>query len=520
MTDAPEKPDVPSRRKTALWLAAILLAAVAARAAVFRGYAASDDAGYAAVAWELAEGRFPPEVDHAPVHYATRLGLVAPVALLFRLFGVSEITLLVVPVAFSAAMLALVFFATRMFFSLRAAIIAAAIYAVVPIDCRFATWLLSDIPAHFWAGAGIVILYKGQRAEAVRAKLAAGFAASLFFGLSWLTRSQVAHMAPFVLGALLIWCRRDKGNLWLALSCVAGALCIFAAEGLVYYRVHGGFLYRLHAIQELYETDPNWYFREGSPFGWERGGYAWGLLRRLLKYGPAAIMFNPNFGLVPLVAVIASIHVVRFGRREFFFPAAWFLYAVAFFNFGSASLEHYEPLAWVDAYLMPILLPGVIVAGGWLARMLPQPGMAETPRLTAERRFWAALACITIMFGCSFGLFQHARQGVGCPVIRRVAESIKPGDVVYTDPKSREALRFFRGYRQGAGIGSFTGMSAADLPGNAKILINPHQLRRLADLAGYDAPDYVKAVPREWRVAWRQAGAVLYALPSKQATAP
>ncbi len=87
----------------------IIAVAIVARVAVFRGFAASDDADYARVAWDIAQGHSPLGDASVPPQYSGRLGVAVPVGLLFRAFGVHEWTLLIFPAVMSAAMLALAY---------------------------------------------------------------------------------------------------------------------------------------------------------------------------------------------------------------------------------------------------------------------------------------------------------------------------------------------------------------------------------------------------------------------------
>jgi len=502
----------------AFWLAGILVVAVAVRAAVFRGYSASDDANYAAAAWQIARGNFPPAAPDIPPHYHTRVGLLLPVAILFRLFGPSEITLLLVPLAFSAGTLALAYFAGRIFFSVRAGLAAMALYAIMPVDARFATWLLSDTPSAFWSACGVILLYLGSRNAENRRKALLGLAAAGCFGASWLTRGQVAQLVPFVVAALAIWCARDRRNFWLAATCLAGVLGIFVIEGLVYFAIYGDFLHRLHAMETLYATDTNWFFKEGSPYGWESGHYAWGLFRRLFKTGPAAIFLNPGIGLLPLTAGIAILHIIRFRRRGFLFLAAWFLYAVAAFNFGSASLRRYEPLPWSDAYLVPVIFPAVLVTAGWLSEGVMRAD--ADGGVTAERRFWGTLVCAAILLGSAYGLFQHVRQGVGCPGLRRAARVLKPSDMVYTDPNSLRALEFFWGYPPAPRAYDFSAIPVENLPQGSRVLVSLHELQRLRDLKGYHPPEYALAPPASWRLEWQAGKVRIYLVEQAETSSP
>ena len=489
----------------------IIAVALIARVAVFRGFAASDDADYARVAWDIAQGHSPLGDTSVPPQYSGRLGVAVPVGLLFRAFGVHEWTLLIFPAAMSAAMLALAYALGRVFFSHEAGIIALAIFAVMPIDCRFATWLLSDIPSAAWAGAGILALVAGKRAATNRGKALAGLTAALCFGLSWLTRTQVAQLAPFVLGALVIWSWRDRKNLWLAVPAAAGVLAIFLIEGFCYLSATGDFLYPLHSAERVYVMHRQWYyFTEGGVYGWAPGHYALGLARRLLWKGPAGLLLNADFALVPLAALAAAAYALYWRRREFLFPAALFLWSALVFNFGSASLRHYEPLPWVSSYMVPCLLPAAILTGGWLAWLISS--REENARVRRERRFWAALICAGIALAAAYGLYQEARQGVGCPVTRQAAKSVPPDSdrPLYSDAMTLRGLEFFWGYRATRPMRDFGRMSAQEIPAGAEVLINPPEIQRMRDQVGYVPPPWVAGPPPRWTVEQQWDGAGLY----------
>ncbi len=488
----------------------IIAVAIVARAAVFRGFSASDDADYARVAWEIAQGHSPLSNAAVPPQYAGRLGITVPVALLFRVFGVHEWTLLIFPAVMSAAMLALAYAFGRTFFSHEAGLITLAIFAVMPIDCSFATWLLSDIPSAVWAGAGLLALVLGGRTAKNSAKAFAGLIAALCFGLSWLTRTQVAQLAPFVLGALVLWSWRDRKNLWLAGPVAAGVIAIWLAEGFWYLSATGDFLYPLHSAERIYAKDSQWYFTAGGVYGWEPGHYALGLARRLFWKGPAGLLLNADFALVPLAALAAAAHALYWRRREFLFPAAWFLWSALVFNFGSASLRHYQPLPWMNSYMVPCLLPAAVLAGGWLAWLFTSRD--ENSRMRRERRFWAALVCAGLALAAAFGLHQHMSQGIGCPVTRQAAKSVSPDSdrPLYSDVMTLRGLEFFWGYRATRPRRDFGHMRWEEIPAGAEALINPPEIQRMRDQIGYEPPPWVEKPPSQWKLEQRWDGAALY----------
>lgn len=456
-------------------------------------------------------GTVPPIIEGVPPQYPTRLGVAIPVAINFRLFGVHEWSLLIFPIAMSLATMLLAYFTARRFFSPNAGLIALGLLAVTPIDSQFATWLLSDTPAWFFAAAGMLLLYRGYRTERKGWKIAIGIISAACFGWAWLTRAQAAHLAPFIAALLVIWTARERRNLPMAISFVSAAAVIFVAELIMYRFATGDFFHRFRAFEELYEMHRQWYFTEGGVYGWEPGQYWRGLARRLFRLGPEAILFNANFALLPLFGLIGALYALWWKRREFIFPAIWMLWMMFVYNFGSSSLTSYKPLPWIDAYIMPTLFPAVIMAAGFLAMLIERRGSGEEH--ARERRFWAAGIIATILIAACFGIYQHWRLGIGSPVERRAALDISPADTVYTDETTMGGLRFFWGFQEDDGARAFTGLEASDLTGGSLVLVNHHQLRRRQDIIGYQPPKWVLDPPEDWEAVKRWDQAVLYRVP-------
>ena len=183
------------------------------------------------------------------------------------------------------------------------------------------------------------------------------------------------------------------------------------------------------------------------------------------------------------------------------------------FNFGSASLSHYEPLPWMNSYMVPCLLPAAALAGGWLAWLISS--REENARVRRERRFWAALACAVLALAATFGLYQEARQGVGCPVTRQAAKSVSPDAdrPLYSDAMTLRGLDFFWGYRATRPVRDFGRMSAQEIPAGAEVLINPPEIQRMRDQIGYEQPPWVEKPPAKWTVEQQWDDAALYAVP-------
>lgn len=508
-TQSLEHPGCRPGTRARLWLAAILLLAVAARAISFSGFAGSDDSRYTVIAAHVARGEFPPERHGTLPQYPQRLGIILPTALAFAVAGVREWAMLVYPVAISLGTVLLAFAAGRYFFGTRAGLIAAALYALIPLDCRFATWLLTDAPAAFWAGGGVLLCYLGFKRERMRARILLGLAAGLCFGVSWLTRMSVAYLAPFVGGFLIYAAVKERRCAWLFLMVAIGSAAVLVGEGLLYAATHGDFFHRIRVTESMYAQGNVWYFKPGTVTGWRPGEYWFELFKRLIKTGPVAVLFNWKIGLVPLLACVAIGHALRRRDSRGAFVTAWFLAMALMYNFGSVSVWQYQPLPPIAAYLYPLLLPGVLLVGGWADFMLAKGGDIQ-PALLRERAFWAVLVLAVGLLASAWGIFQNLRTGIGCRTERQVYSMVRPQDALYTDSRTINALCFFWQYPDATNARDFADLSAERIPRGSRVLVNPRALTRRKDLYGYRVPAFVKETPRHWTVKWRDGSAVLY----------
>ena len=83
------------------------------RAQLFRGYIGLDDAEYGKFAYEISQGTFPPAAYTGPAVFPLRVGVTAPTAAAFSLFGVGEWTLVLYPLLVSLATVLLAFWCAR-----------------------------------------------------------------------------------------------------------------------------------------------------------------------------------------------------------------------------------------------------------------------------------------------------------------------------------------------------------------------------------------------------------------------
>jgi 4-amino-4-deoxy-L-arabinose transferase-like glycosyltransferase len=220
-----------------LWVIGVGLffLALLLRLACFTGLIASDDGHYAGYAQLIADGRYIPEYHH----HAIRYGLLLPVALLYRVFGVGEWTTIAVPLVASSVAVALLFFIGTRLFGVRAALIAALLFATFPIQLRYATVLVPEpILACYLLLAVLLYVRTDDRTPLARSVLT-----GVVLGIAYLTKEP----AVFVALALLV--DSALGRRWRqAVGVALGIGAVVAIEHAYYVGTTGDPLFRLHAL--------------------------------------------------------------------------------------------------------------------------------------------------------------------------------------------------------------------------------------------------------------------------------
>ena len=149
-------------------LVAVIVTAAALRLSLFAGYGGFDDAEYARLAYQIANGNFSLKEYGGPPVFPLRVGIILPTSLSFRLFGLSEWSMVLYPLILSVLALPLIYICATCFFSHRAGLIAVALLAITPIELGSATKLLADMPAAFYAALGVTVIALVGRAGTER----------------------------------------------------------------------------------------------------------------------------------------------------------------------------------------------------------------------------------------------------------------------------------------------------------------------------------------------------------------
>jgi 4-amino-4-deoxy-L-arabinose transferase-like glycosyltransferase len=508
------------------WLAALglcLFAAVALRVHFASGFLPIDDAEYARVAYQIQDGTFTLQGYGGPPVVPLRSGIVLPTSAMFWVFGASEWAMAAYPLLTSLAILLIIYFLTAHTFDRLSALVAAGIWAFFPADIMLATGLRPDNPSNAWAMLGVLAIYLSRLrlGSGIARSAAGGVAAGIAFGISWLCKESVVYLIPFCAILLVMDFRKnwkESAPVWAGVA--LGSLAVLFAETVFYFVQTGDWFYRLHATEKNYDLYPEFFFAEGSRFGYEEGtSYLKAVLKRVLLTGPQTIFLNESFLYVPFFAALASLHAVYWRDSRFNFTMLLFWSLVLMFNFGTASLSSYQPLPLFGRYFHTLCIPAAILAGGLVGKL--------TASLWQRRRegrqeavFWGAIVAATLTVVTLYSTFRLFRdqQPQWSSAEQSLASTIAPRDTVYTDPLSRAGLEFFWRYPQQMNVIDVDDMrDEAVLACNSYVLYN----RDYADwlelnygmwltLDAFNAPGFFRNPPPNWERLWTNQNATLF----------
>lgn len=309
------------------WLVVLILS--------FDGFFFYDDIYYARKAAELSQGIW--QFDYVLSH---RIGLYAPVAGLYYVFGISEWTSLLYPVMCSVGCLCIFGYALKSrrkapHASLWAAMLLLTDYYVF----FFAGKLYPDTVLMLWALLACLMLYHRHRGKYA----AWGMAISLFAGL--LTKETIVYLAPALLIVLVIDLYRRQHIAFWRHALLSGMLLLLAY--MLFYSWHYGHpLYRFVRIQEEHCSQCGAFSYFDKPFIYT--------LRRI-TYQPLFMFISADMWMAFATAWVALLYEWRrYGRLSVWGIA--FCSVVAMFWWFTTSFRYYNPIT-LHARMILLMVP-------------------------------------------------------------------------------------------------------------------------------------------------------------------
>jgi hypothetical protein len=315
------------------YFALVVAIAFLLRLACFTGLIGSDDLAYSQYAQLVARFNYRPELSQ----FALRFGVIVPVGIIYKLFGIAEWTTILTPLLASTASVGMLMLAGRELFGPHVALLAGVLLSTFPADIRYATILVPEpIAGAFILAAVLTYLYWGSKHP-----VPAGLACGLLIGIAYLTKEPSLFVAPALMIDALV--RRQ----WRILFCLAaGVLFVIALEHTYYLTMTGDLMFRPHAMAQ----------HNSSPYMLNVNQH---LRWRLFEAYPQ-IMLVPAwaFGLHSLFAIVLMIVGLFLWRAERWrLPLLWAAVPWMYLNFGTSSLNHYWALPAGERYLLSIYPP-------------------------------------------------------------------------------------------------------------------------------------------------------------------
>ena len=327
-------------------LLAVLGLALALRLIFVTGMVFYDDLEYARSAYNLTQG----VLRLGPWAGLPRLGLYAPVALLYVLFGISDATTLAWPLFCSLLTVIVVYAIGRSLAGEAAGLLSALFWALFPLDIQMATALLPDAPLATFTTGAVLFFLIGERSRSRRAMLA--YIASLACLAVAMLIKPLAILLLVFFAAYLAW-KRPSRKTWIFVVVavlVTGTLFLyyrFAVSTDLSSNMPGENVVQSQTstLIALSTTATDWF--------------------QVLTQKPEFFAFVPLF----MVALVVSLAT---RQRQASIPLLWAGSVFLYFELGSMTPFHYVPIPanLMSRQILLVMVPFVVLSGVYLGQAL------------------------------------------------------------------------------------------------------------------------------------------------------
>lgn len=432
----------------------ILAVGVALRLLSFAGLMGSDDLIYNKAAYNLTTGE-----DFALGNPGqNRLGLIFPLATMFKLWGVNEVSSSLVVFIPSLLLILLTFYVGRHFFGKEVGYVAALLQAIYPMDVLFATLLYPDLPTALFVGLAVYLFHRGCNDKGDLHFFASG----LSVGLAYSVKETGAFAAPFLVGYALYNIRK-KGFKWGYVWTLVGFMAVFISELIFFHAMKGDMLYRFHSLSVHNE----------GPWSGLPGYLEYGYWKRLTYRYPKIMLFYwPHFGLFYWLTFAAMIYLLMVREKRAYFPMVWWLAFYLTLNFASTSLTRYIPLPTISRYSFILVLPANLTLACALQRLTREAGLQRFARVVG----YSALM-VLLLSSIFIVAKKHARGSYTERAITAYFTG-KPDRPIYTDPRTITVLEYYFKYQNTDMLRDFTDVEWEKVK-DSYVLLNMPRIRFL-----------------------------------------
>lgn len=427
-----ESPTRALRQQGGLTKAFVLIAlvALAIRLTFFIGYQGRDDRNYLAYAHHVASGQTIASLD-VQTQWVGRVGFWLPLAASISVLGSTEYAYVLFPLSLSIAGVWITLAIGTATVGRRAAVLAALLLAILPLDVLYATRAYPDLPLGvLMVGAFWLALRARDEHQPWWIASAAGFV----LGAAYLQKETALFAAVPIGIALRFWSRRH----WQALLLIGLSVCVVvAAEFAFWQTVKGDPLYRFHAADAALTAVMD-RLDESPAQGWVPGPKPTEMYRSSNSLLDAALMLavNEELGLLYWLALpLFFIGLVRKDAptRDLRMWIGLLLLLILFF-----------PVHW-PRYTMPrdpryltcLAIPSLLLCASYLLRM----GVRAR-----------AITLMLLITSSAAGVYLGSVSSVMEPQ-RTLLERARTGEHLWVTPQFGADLLFLNGDHQPIPLG-------------------------------------------------------------------
>ena len=331
------------------------------RLVTFMGISEGDDLSYTLLAHRFANGDVA-----ANFIFDIRWVVYVPVALLYKIFGVSDFTSLLPTMVYGICSVWLAYKIVLEETDRLTASIATLLYLSFPIILIYGNFLQVAPSLEFFTLLTVYSFQRGIKSENICWFILGGFAiGGIFFA-----RTTGLFIAP--LASFYVWYRKGfnrKTILWIACAALC-SLVLPAVQGFVYLKVHGDFFHHITIsrkgvdyMDRMFDVDPK------DLFFYIRTMFTHGNFANWMMFG-----LNGYFIAASTLACIILICMKKAGKEALFF--IWFLSYFLFMTFAPTSFSPYTTLIRNIRYAIIFLLPVCAIYGIFLNKMVKSRNIA------------------------------------------------------------------------------------------------------------------------------------------------
>jgi len=234
-----------------LTLIFILLLAITLRIIFFVGMGFNDDSAYLYSANEVYNNNF----SVGAGWYSTRIGTYLPIVLMWKLFGVSELSNSIYFITCSLLEIVAVYFLGKILFNEKAGLLSGFVLSVLPIGIIYSTQIGPNVPLCAFFAVTLIFYVLAHRDKNYKYY---SFFAGVSGGIGYLCYESIALMLPcFLIYTLLNIPRTVKKAGTMFILMVVGFVAIASLRNIYFHHFTGNWFYCEQTVNSTLSNDRN-----------------------------------------------------------------------------------------------------------------------------------------------------------------------------------------------------------------------------------------------------------------------